>query len=50
MELLIGGAIAALFLVPALWYPRLGRALLGLMFIGHISGRRPSGPDRINAR
>jgi hypothetical protein len=33
VDLLIGGAIAALFLVPALWRPRLGRALLSLMFI-----------------
>jgi hypothetical protein len=34
VELLIGGAIAALFVLPALWRPRLGRILLSLMFVG----------------
>jgi hypothetical protein len=51
MELLIGGAIAALFLVPALWRPRLGRALLGLMFIGgglfNLLYTLPNAPDSL---
>jgi len=53
VELLIAGAIASLFLLSALWHPRLGRAILSLMFIGgglfNVLYTLPNAPDSLLA-